>query len=236
MTWSFTPDEFAHVWRETGSQEYPYPLRIVEPTRTAAEATRLRAAIEQRLPRGADPELSAALRLAAAPAARLVAIGGGESENGRIRLLGTIAANRATLIVQQPVFSPGLGGIVRISTHRADELAAAAIAVLPPVGRGRSPRRSVAEPAPPGAAAVAAGSAPDRSAAQVRRVLSAPRTGEGHIRIDTGLHEPRPDTPQYLSWVDIARDGRYLIRTDGTIRIAPVSGDDVAAYLQRLLT
>ncbi|CAM2957587.1 ESX secretion-associated protein EspG [Skermania piniformis] len=238
MSWSFTLDEFAHVWLETGAVEYPYPIRVVESARTEPETVRLHEAIAQRLPTGADQALTGALELIARPDARLVAIGGRtDDEAARIRIHGALAADRAALLVQQPGIAAEFGGIIRLHSCPADRLAARAVAILPPAARGRAGRSVEPGAALAGESPLGAGStrAPSTSR-QARRVLSAPRTAEGHIRIETGLRTTQPDPPQYLSWVDVVRDGRYLIRTDGAVRIAPVSSENIADYLQQALT
>uniref|UniRef100_UPI0024560CB6 ESX secretion-associated protein EspG n=1 Tax=Nocardia wallacei TaxID=480035 RepID=UPI0024560CB6 len=163
MSWSFTPDEFAHIWRETDLDRHPFPLRILETPRTEDEAAALRRTLEARLPLRADPDLSACLRILARPQTRVVALGGGHAPGSEIRVLGAAVYDHAVLAVQEPGGSPGFGGNVRISIGHSAKLGARVAALLPETPPGREPARSapaaavrdeetVAATAPPGPA------------------------------------------------------------------------------------
>jgi hypothetical protein len=237
VKWSFTPDEFAHIWRETDLDVYPYPVQIIETPRTANEAAVLRRSIEKRLPLKADPELSTALRIVADPEIRIAAIGGSEGDDAkRIRILGSIESTRAVLVVQQPGITAAFGSVVRVSLFHTRYLAERVVGQLPTTARGNEPRRSAPMPDVRNNKVVITSDPKVKSVpGQIRRLLSAPRTAEGHFRIETKLHDDYPSDPKHLTWVDIAKDGRYLIHTDGELKIAPVSTESVAAYLQKLI-
>jgi hypothetical protein len=71
VSWSLTPDEFAHIWRRADLDRIPYPLRVLESPRTERDARLLRTELAQRLP--PDPDLDACLRILALPQTRVIA-------------------------------------------------------------------------------------------------------------------------------------------------------------------
>ncbi|MFJ1460701.1 ESX secretion-associated protein EspG [Nocardia sp. N2S4-5] len=142
MSWSFTPDEFAHIWRETDLDRHPFPLRILETPRTDDEAAALRRTLEARLPLRADPDLSACLRILAQPQTRVVALGGGHGPGSEIRALGAAVYDHAVLAVQEPGGCPGFGGVVHLSIGHSAKLGARIAALLPETPPGREPARS----------------------------------------------------------------------------------------------
>ncbi|MGV9415672.1 ESX secretion-associated protein EspG [Nocardia sp. NPDC003693] len=67
MSWTFTPDEFAHIWRETRHDRYPFPLHIRTATRWRSDHHHRTEALTTRFPLASDPALTAALRTATHP-------------------------------------------------------------------------------------------------------------------------------------------------------------------------
>ncbi|VFB01915.1 ESX secretion-associated protein EspG [Nocardia cyriacigeorgica] len=230
MSWTFTPDEFAHIWRETDQDRHPYPLRILETPRTEREADALRAELAARLPLGADPDLSACLRILAAPHTRIVAVGGGHTAGSEIRLLAAAVFDRGVLAVQEPGRTPDFGGRVRISIGHSAKLGARIAALLPKTPAGREPARAAAIEAIRDDEVVIA---TERAALPIRRLLLRPHTAEGHIRIEARLDRPTPPAPVHYTWIDVEGDGRYLIKAGDTVHIVPANSEQLAAQLQK---
>lgn len=73
--WVLTPDEFAWVWTETGSDFHPDPISIAESLTTEDVYHLLTREISARYPRGGVPELGRALRVLANPELRIIGTG-----------------------------------------------------------------------------------------------------------------------------------------------------------------
>ncbi|RJO69856.1 ESX secretion-associated protein EspG [Nocardia panacis] len=230
MSWTFTPDEFAHVWRETDTDRHPYPIRVLETPRTDTEAEKLRAHLSQRLPLGADPDLSACLRILSAPHTRIIAVGGGHRPGSELRLLACAIFDHAVLAVQEPGRSPDYGGQVRISIGHAGKLGARIAAALPNTPAGREPARA----ARAGDVRDEETMAPAQRGAQlIRRLLLKPHTAEGHIRVESRLDQSAPPPPVHYTWIDVKGDGRYLIRAGAEVHIVPAAAEQIAQQLQK---
>ncbi|MGW4366801.1 ESX secretion-associated protein EspG [Nocardia takedensis] len=229
MGWTFTPDEFAHVWRETEVDRHPYPLRVLETPRTEDAADRLRARLAERLPRGGDPDLTACLRILAEPHTRIVAIGGAHTPGSEIRLLACTVFDRAVLAVQEPGTRPDFGGAVRISIGHSGKLGARIAGLLPKAPAGRYPARTAESAAVRDEETVA----PRPGAAPIRRLLLKPHTAEGHIRIEPRLDRAEQTPPIHYTWIDVAGDGRYLIKAGEMVHVVPASLEQIAGQLQK---
>ncbi|MEV0294029.1 ESX secretion-associated protein EspG [Nocardia sp. NPDC050710] len=229
MGWTFTPDEFAHIWRETEVDRHPFPLRILETPRTEDAAEKLRIQLESRLPRNADPDLTACLRILTQPQTRIVAIGGAHTPGSEIRLLACAVFDRAVLAVQEPGARPDFGGTVRISIGHSSKLGARIAALLPKTPAGRHPARATAAATVRDSETVA----PHPAAAPIRKLLLKPHTAEGHIRVESRLDRPEPTPPIHYTWIDVAGDGRYLIKAGDTVHIVPASPEQIGTQLQK---
>jgi len=227
--WIFTPDEFAHVWRETDRDRPPYPLRILESPRTEHAAETLRASLAHRFPPGADPDLTACLRILAEPHTRFLAVGHGAEPRSELRLLACVVYDRAVLAVQGRPARVGQAGPVRISIGHAAKLGAGIAAVLPKTPAGREPARAASTTAVYDTEAVR----PAPEVARIRRLLLAKHTSTGHIRIEPRLDRQQPPAPVHYTWVDVEGDGRYLVKADETVRVVPASIEQMAGQLQK---
>ncbi|WP_431949458.1 ESX secretion-associated protein EspG [Nocardia lijiangensis] len=230
MGWTFTPDEFAHIWRETEVDRHPYPLRILETPRTEHEAEALRTQLTRRLPLGADPDLSACLRILADPHTRIVAIGGAHTPNSELRLLACTVYDRAVLAVQEPGARPDFGGRVRISIGHASKLGSRIAALLPKTPAGREPARAATAAAVRDTETVFA---TQPTANPIRKLLLKPHTAEGHLRIEARLDRDEPVPAIHYTWIDVQGDGRYLIKAGDTVHIVPASPEQIAVQLQK---
>ncbi|MFC4377013.1 ESX secretion-associated protein EspG [Nocardia halotolerans] len=229
MGWTFTADEFAHVWRGSGQDRMPFPLRVLESPRTEDEAARLRATLDERLP-GGDPDLAACLRIIAEPHARIVLVGGGHTPGSEIRLLACAVFDHAVLVVQEPGNRPDYGGHVRVSIGHSAGIGARVAACLPDAPPGREPAREAATEAVRDEETVIA---THPAVPRIQRLLRRQHTAEGHIRIETGLDRPTAAPPVHYSWIDVAGDGRYLLRAGETVHVVPASTGQLATQLQR---
>lgn len=230
MGWTFTADEFAHVWRESGQDRMPFPLRVLESPRTEDEAARLRAELSERLPGGDDPDLAACLRIIAEPHARIVLVGGAHTPGSEIRLLACAIYDHAVIVRQRPGNRPDYGGSVEVSIGHSAGIGARVAACLPDTPPGREPAREApAEGVRDEETVVATHPAVPR----IQRLLRRPHTAEGHIRIESGLDRTTPPAPVHYSWIDVAADGRYLLRAGETVHVVPASTGQLAAQLQR---
>ncbi|MEV4237998.1 ESX secretion-associated protein EspG [Nocardia sp. NPDC049737] len=240
--WTFTPDEFAWVWAETGLDEYPDPIRILESPTTADEYTQLVQQISARYPRGRDPDLAGPLRVLAQPELRIVCKGRSLNSHRRVRSLGAATADLGVVLFQKSGPTADFGGDIKLAVTQRHNLAKHIAATMPPspagaagamIGytprvRGEQPPTSW-KPAPNGERAVEE---------RIRGLLQLPRNAEGHFRIQRHAQNQRPHPPVYLSWIDIHNDhpvaGRYLIDVnDNDTTITPASPATVARELHR---
>ncbi|MFF2087102.1 ESX secretion-associated protein EspG [Nocardia sp. NPDC058176] len=232
MGWTFTADEFAHVWRESGQDRMPFPIRVLESPHTEDEAARLRAGLDERLPGGGDPDLAACLRIIAEPHARIVLVGGAHTPGSEIRLLACAVYDHAVIVRQSPGPRPDYGGSVSVSIGHSAGIGARIAACLPDTPPGREPAREAAAEAVRDEETVMA---THPAVPRIQRLLRRPHTAEGHIRIEFGLDRTAPPAPVHYSWIDVAADGRYLLRAGETVHVVPASTGQLAAQLQRRL-
>ena len=239
--WEFTPDEFAWVWvGETGADEYPDPISILETPTTKHDYDLLAAEIGRRFPRHADPDLTGPLRALADPELRIVCVGKSLRSHKRVRTLGVAVGDLAVVLYQRSGATADFGGNLRLVVTRRPHLGKHLAQTLPttPAGTvgamtGYTPRvRGEEQPT-----AWRLGGEDDLPVEErIRGLLRLPRTAEGHLRIERRLHGPRPHPPTYLSWIDIRDDqaahGRYLITVDNNdTTVTPASPQTIAHAL-----
>ncbi|MGW0179347.1 ESX secretion-associated protein EspG [Nocardia sp. NPDC003345] len=228
MSWSLTPDEFAHVWRQADLDRLPYPLRVLESPRTERDAEVLRAELARRLP--PDPDLDTCLRILAEPQTRVIAVGATAEPGRELRALGCVVSDRAVLAVQAPGRTPEFGGPVRLAIGHRAKLGARLAALLPSTPAGRHPARTASTAAVRDTETVVQ---QERAAPLIRKLLCAPHSAEGHIRIESHLDRPATTPAIHYTWLDVENDGRYLLRTDEAVHIVAASTEQLAAHLQK---
>lgn len=239
--WTFTPDEFAWVWAETGLDEYPEPLSIIESATTQEEYAQLVAEIGARYPRGGDPDLTGPLRVLAHPDLRIICRGRSHNSHKRVRSLGAAVGELGVVLFQKSGTTADFGGGIKLVVTRRGQLARHLAATMPPAAGGAAermlgytPRVRGEEPpsswhrAPNGEHAVEE---------RIRSLLRLRRNAEGHFRIERNGHT-RLRQPSYLSWIDIHPDlpaaGRYIIDVnDNDTLVTPGSPDVIARELSR---
>ncbi|MFI1459422.1 ESX secretion-associated protein EspG [Nocardia carnea] len=242
--WVLTPDEFAWVWTETGSDVYPDPISILESPTTEDEYHLLTRAISVRYPRGDHPELTDALRVLADPDLRIIGTGYSHRfPEKRLRVVAAAVGESGAVVVQRSGPTAEVGGDIQVFTTPRATLARHVAAAMPPstagpVERmvGYTPRIRGDEP-PTTYFQDSIGRPPVEE--RIRAFLRAPRAAEGHFTIAT--HVSRGAPPTYLSWVDIREDrpaaGRYLISVDeNQTTVSPAAREDVQRHLSRSIS
>jgi hypothetical protein len=135
--WSFTPDEFAWVWAvETGLDEYPYPINIIETYATAIEHAQLRAEISARHPRDGDPDLTGPLRVLANPELRIVCVGWFHNSHKRVRSLAAAIADLGVVLFQKSGATAESGGDIKLVVAPRGQLGRHIAATMPQVPAG----------------------------------------------------------------------------------------------------
>lgn len=237
QSWTFSPDEFVHVWRETDLDVYPYPIRILETPTNEHDAAALHREIAARLPHRRDPDLTVALGIVAKPHTRIAVIGGSVTPGAEIRMLGAIVMNRAVLIVQDPGSTADFGGAVRITMGHSGKLGERIADLLPSATPGRAARRMASIEDLRNENPITVAAQPDDStvAGQIRALLERPRSAEGHLRIEPRIDRHYPPAPTHFSWIDVVDDGRYLIKPGTALDITPATPEFIAKQIQKLV-
>ncbi|GAA5042916.1 ESX secretion-associated protein EspG [Nocardia callitridis] len=208
MKWEFTPDEFMHLWNETGTDRYPFPLRLLASVRWEDEFDRITRELRQRLPLGDDPDFSAALRVAAHPQTTLALIG---TRRRPVRAYGAIDSDIGVTLVQRPGPEPAFGANVVIEVGSPGIVPKVFAAVLGNVPAGR--HSPIFEDTERLRESLESWHGTKETAAdRIRRLLNAPRSGAGTIECQRSLRDSPEPTTQYLNWFDIEDDGRYTYR------------------------
>ncbi|WP_280382381.1 ESX secretion-associated protein EspG [Nocardia wallacei] len=231
MKWEFTPDEFMHLWNETGKDRYPFPLKLISSVRWQSEFSRLAQDLRERLPLGGDPDLSAVLRVAANPAVSLVIVG---KRRRPVRAYGAIDTTVGVTMVQRPGLTDDFGGNVVVEVGSPAIVPKVFAAVLGDVPPGRHP--AMVESFDKIRTSLESWTGTKETTTdRMRRLLRAPRIGSGHIEVLRGLQTARPQPPQYLSWFDVEGDGRYVHRQQhNDFHIEPCSQQTIRRELARM--
>lgn len=232
MKWEFAPDEFMHVWKETGKDRYPFPLELRSSVRWEDDFHRLAARIETMYPRGADPELTVALRVAAEPEATLALSG---SRRRRIRSYGAFSGSAGVTVVQFPGTETDFDGKFVVQIGSPAIVPRIFLQILGELPKGTHPPLVESIDRMRDTYEVWNGGKP-QPADRMRRLLKAPRAGSGFLQARHRLRDPQPPEPRYLSWFDVADDGRYIYQHRyHDFHLDPVSHDELKHALTRLI-
>ncbi|RDI64354.1 ESX secretion-associated protein EspG [Nocardia pseudobrasiliensis] len=220
MKWEFTPDEFMHVWKETDKDRYPFPLSLYSSTEWQSEADRLAEQLRHRLPPGRDADLSAVLRVASNPAVSLCVTG---TRKRPIRAYGAIDTTVGVTLVQRPGPTAEVGGNVVIEVGSPAIVPKVFVAVIGNVAAGRHP--AMVESFDRIRLDLESWTGSKESVTdRMRRLLKSPRAAVGHLEVQQAVNTTRPHPPQYLSWIDLENDGRYLyFQQHNDLHIEPCS-------------
>ncbi|MFB7876972.1 hypothetical protein ACFC06_17090 [Nocardia sp. NPDC056064] len=232
MRWAFTGDEFLYVWGESGSDRVPAPLTVVPSVAWRHEWEAVVARLRERLPVARDPDLSAVVRLAAAPELAVTVIG---SRNGTpIRLYCAVTQRSAVALAQLPDSDDDRTVVVRAGSPASVPVWVSRFAGQRRAGAVPPLTESVAALTTP-AQAVALDYGEVSTADRVHDLLAEPRSGDGHVEVVRG--RPRSPEPvrRHLSWFDVAGDGRYAYRyRHGDLMVEPCSTARFEQVLARM--
>ncbi|WP_174185585.1 ESX secretion-associated protein EspG [Nocardia barduliensis] len=240
--WDFTPDEFAWVWAtETGLDEYPDPISIIETPTDKDEYERLTAEISSRYPRHGNPDLTGPLRALADPDLRIVCIGRSLRSHKRVRTVAVAVGDFGVVLFQRSGTTADFGGDIKLVVTRRQNLGRHVAATMPASPAGAASRMTGYTPRVRGEEPPTSWRLSDRGhpvEERIRALLRLPRTAEGHLRVERYLRDRRPHPPSYVSWIDIRDDqpahGRYLISVENTETVVlPASSDVIADELHR---
>ncbi|MCC3333401.1 ESX secretion-associated protein EspG [Nocardia abscessus] len=241
--WDFSPDEFAWVWAtETGRDEYPDPISIIETPTNKDEYDSLTAEISARYPRHGNPDLTGPLRALADPELRIACIGRSLRSHKRVRTVAVAVGDLGVVLFQRSGMTADFGGDIKLVVTRRQSLGRHIAATMPAAPAGAAGRMIGYTPRVRGEEAPTSWrSSSDREhpvEERIRTLLRLPRTAEGHLRVERYLHDRRPHPPSYVSWIDIRDDhpahGRYLISVENTETVVlPASSDVIAGELDR---
>ncbi|WP_280458399.1 ESX secretion-associated protein EspG [Nocardia carnea] len=231
MRWEFTPDEFMHIWKVTGRDRYPFPLSMVSAVRRESDYDRLAVELNRRFPADSDPDLDAALRVAADPETTVALYG---SSTDPTRAYAAIDGTVGVAMLQRPGPDAETGGTIVLRAGTPKVVPMMVDAVLGEVPKGSRPSLIDDIDRMRETDGKWTGSAP-QTADRMRRLLRAPRAGSGHIEVRRGVRARRPFPPGYLSWFDVRDDGRYVYRQEyRDFRIDPMSNTEIKGLLARL--
>lgn len=233
--WTFSPDEFAWVWGETGRDMYPDPISIVESATTEHEYQLLMSEISTRYPRGGAPDLLAVLQVLTDPELRITCTGYSHRfPEKRLRVVAAAVGEAGAVLFQRSGPSAEAGGDVQVAATSRAGLSRYIAAAMPANTPGPAPKmvgytpRVRGEEQPVTWFRDGTGRAPVEE--QIRAFLRAPRAAEGCLKLEP--HAGHRDTTTYLSWVDIRDDrpaaGRYLITVDPNETVVePISREGI---------
>lgn len=225
MKWEFTQAEFMFAWDRLGLDRFPAPLAVRPQAGSRAEWDALEQQLRLRLPVLEDPDLLPVLRTAADPDTSLVMVG---FRKKPVRAYGAVTANIGVSVVQRPGPDPETGGNIVVEVGNRDHVARvfAAVAGKQPPGNTKSLVENWERVQVSGPVKTLLRDQPT-TADRIRTLLSAPRTGHGHIEIRTDRRSECPFPPRYISWFDIDGDGRYTYtRRYGDFHIDPCAALD----------
>ncbi|MFC4126027.1 hypothetical protein [Nocardia rhizosphaerae] len=226
MSWVFTADEFAYVWQaETSADRYPFPLTVHSAATTENRHRELALDAARRWPTAADPDLTAVLRHAARPETALALFG---TTGPAVRGYGARSGDRGVVIRQYDdhsveVFSGSAAMVARAFAAFLGERPAGQEAhLVEDVDRLTTHFESWQRPA-------------DSVAARMHRLSAAARVAGGRIEIKGRSHAASATAAQYLSWLDVADDGRYLsYRRYQDLHIEPADKQRVIAAIDAI--
>ncbi|RMI30795.1 ESX secretion-associated protein EspG [Nocardia stercoris] len=230
----FTPDEFLHVWSETGLDRYPAPLVLRGSTPLQADRDRLAAELHTRLPLGGDPDLTRILRAAADPDS-VVTLTGHTARP--MRVYAAVTAGFGVVLAQRSTADPVYGGNVLVETGPAGIIPKIFTTIAGgPVRAGRG--AALVENVDRMRAEEEAGWAGIRETTgqRMRRLITGPRDGLGCVEVRHRVRSEHPHTTLQLHWIDVPGDGRYTLRAlHHELHVTPCDEPTLRREIARLI-
>ncbi|MEU6563338.1 ESX secretion-associated protein EspG [Nocardia nova] len=232
--WEFTHAELLYAWGQIGWDRIPAPLIVTPDVASMEQWESVERELRLRFPVSQNPDLLPVLKIAADPDMSLTLVG---KRGKHLRAYGAVTSNIGVTMVQRSAPNPDSAGniLVQVGPPALVPKVFAMVAGNHPGGRVPSmvetwerieddrPTSWMVRDEPPVA---------DR----IRELLTAPRTGFGHIEIRPDRHTDRPRPPRYISWFDVEDDGRYTYtRRHGDFHVAPCNPQRLRTLLSRLM-
>jgi hypothetical protein len=232
--WSFTSDEFSHVWEvETGQDRRPYPLDLAPRGTTMTESEHAALRLGDRFPFNADPELTSTLRFLARTDVTTISMFGDRFLDGQPQLdpilaLGAAFGEWGSAVVAN-------GEKVTVVSCKARTVIRQLVAAMGPVPAGglermKEPREAVLFPSPGKWQETDA----SRRATRLRQALRRPIDARGYITVTVLPEEAMSPPAVHRTWLDFTGDGRYLLAVGHDLTLAPASEDLLIQHLAGL--
>lgn len=232
--WSYTNDEFTHIWAvETGQDRRPYPIDLAPRGTVTTESEHAALRLEERFPFNADPELTSTLRFIARPDVTTISVFGdrfvgGQRQPDPILALGVAFGEwgAAVLATSDTVT------VVSCSARSVPEHLASAMGSVPAgsLERMREPRQAVLFPDP----GKWQETDDSRRAKHLRHALRRPIEARGYITVTVLPEEAMSPPPIHRTWLDFTGDGRYLLAVGHDLTLAPAGEDMLVRHLAQL--
>ncbi|MGF6886337.1 hypothetical protein ABIA39_000304 [Nocardia sp. GAS34] len=232
--WSFTSDEFTHVWEvETGHDRRPYPLDLAPRGTTVTESEQAALGLADRFPFNGAPELTSTLRFLARTDVTTVSLFGdrfldGHPQPDPILALGVTFGDwgAAAIATSEKVT------VVSCKARNTIRHLVTAMGPVPAGGleRMREPRQAVLFPP----ADQWQETAEIRRATQLRQALRRPIDARGYITVTVLPDEVMSPPPVHRTWMDFTGDGRYLLAVGHELTLAPAGPDLLIHHLSGL--
>ena len=234
MRWTFTHDEFTHVWTaETRQDRRPYPINLSPRGTVTTESDAVALKLDERFPFNGDPDLTGALRFIARTDVTAITAFGDRFVGGQTQPDPVLALAVAFSDWGAGVFASG-DNVAVVSCHSRDVVKHLVHAIgsvpagsLPPM---RGPRQAVLFP-DPGQWQETTSS---RRAQRMRQALRRPIDARGYLTVTVLPDDEMSPPPQHRTWLDFTGDGRYLLTVGTDMALAPAGEDQLARYLRRL--
>ncbi|ATL69901.1 ESX secretion-associated protein EspG [Nocardia terpenica] len=234
MRWTFTPDEFTHVWAtETGLDRRPYPVNLAPRGLAGTESARAALKLAERFPFNGDPDLTGTLRFIARTDVTTITVFGdrftdGEQQPDSILALGVAFSDWGAAVL-------ATGEAVTVVSCHARTIAKHLVTALGSAPAGGlatmcEPRQAVLFP-DPGQWQETDSS---RRAKRLRQVLRRPIDARGYLTVTVLPEDEMSPPPQHRTWLDFTGDGRYLLTVGSDMSLTPVTNEELAQYITRL--
>ncbi|MQY17424.1 ESX secretion-associated protein EspG [Nocardia macrotermitis] len=234
MKWTFTPDEFTHVWAtETRQDRRPYPINLaprgIETSENAAAALKL----EERFPLNGDPDLTGALKfLVRSDVTTITAFGDrfvdGEQQPDPVLALGVVFSHWGAAVFSTDSTVTVVSGSARDAVkYLVKAMGSVRPGQLTPM---REPRKAVLFPEP----GQWQETETSRRAKRLRLALRRPIDARGYLTVTVSPEDPMSPPPQHRTWLDFSGDGRYILSVGDDMALSPTSMDQLAKYLMKL--